>query len=262
MIVVLPEGLSTTEPVTNVVNGDGTCETLDLTDIENFSLPTDVEAENVVYVREVTEETTTVCLPYDLPVPENATAYTMVGADDGSVSFEEHTGDLEAYQPYLLVVEQPASARRSESSDPTPTTLNLGAENVTISHNAEEGSIQKHHFIFYGTVRSMSHEEAYEKKAYIMQSDYSWRMTADPNLGKLPYLAPFQAYLLYTGEDEMSEVATTLEPATPTEIQSIKAGQATETLSSSWYDLNGRKLTGKPHQKGIYLYQGRLVVIK
>ena len=59
IIVVLPEGLTTTEPVTNVVNGDGTCETLDLTDIENFSLPTDVEAENVVYVREVTEETTT-----------------------------------------------------------------------------------------------------------------------------------------------------------------------------------------------------------
>ena len=29
-----------------------------------------------------------------------------------------------------------------------------------------------------------------------------------------------------------------------------------------WYDLNGRKLDGKPTQKGVYIYKGKKVVIK
>ena len=32
--------------------------------------------------------------------------------------------------------------------------------------------------------------------------------------------------------------------------------------SDSWYDLSGRKLSGKPTQKGIYIYKGRKQVIK
>ncbi|MBP5770491.1 MAG: endonuclease [Bacteroidaceae bacterium] len=32
--------------------------------------------------------------------------------------------------------------------------------------------------------------------------------------------------------------------------------------AGSWYDLNGRKLSGKPAQKGIYIYFGKKVVVK
>jgi hypothetical protein len=32
--------------------------------------------------------------------------------------------------------------------------------------------------------------------------------------------------------------------------------------SDSWYDLQGRKLNGKPAQKGVYIYNGKTVVIK
>ena len=35
-----------------------------------------------------------------------------------------------------------------------------------------------------------------------------------------------------------------------------------EEVNSVWYDLNGRKLQGKPSQKGIYIKNGRKVVIK
>ena len=33
-------------------------------------------------------------------------------------------------------------------------------------------------------------------------------------------------------------------------------------LSGSWYDLSGRKLNGKPTTKGIYIIDGKKVVIK
>jgi hypothetical protein len=32
--------------------------------------------------------------------------------------------------------------------------------------------------------------------------------------------------------------------------------------SDTWYDLQGRKLSGKPTQKGIYIYQGKKRIIK
>jgi hypothetical protein len=32
--------------------------------------------------------------------------------------------------------------------------------------------------------------------------------------------------------------------------------------ADGWYDLQGRKLSGKPTQKGIYIYKGKKQIIK
>jgi hypothetical protein len=32
--------------------------------------------------------------------------------------------------------------------------------------------------------------------------------------------------------------------------------------NGEWYDLNGRKLNGKPAQKGIYIKNGKKIVVK
>ena len=45
----------------------------------------------------------------------------------------------------------------------------------------------------------------------------------------------------------------------PTGIQTLKAGKSNTTTI---YDLNGRKLVGEPSQKGIYISNGRKVVVK
>ena len=45
-----------------------------------------------------------------------------------------------------------------------------------------------------------------------------------------------------------------------TGIESIDNGQL--TIDNSWYDLNGRKLNGKPTTKGVFINNGRKVVIK
>ena len=268
IIVVLPEGLSTSEPVTNVINGDGTCETLDLTDVNNFSLPIDVEAENVVYTREVKDETTTVCLPYDIPVPENATAYILKDTEGEGIVFEEHTGDLQAFQPYVLKMDRPSmargTARNITDASHTSATLDLSASNVSISHTEKEATVKKDNFTLCGTIQSMTHGEGYEKKAYVMQPDLSWRMTAssDPEDADEQYIAPFQAYLLYTGEGEITEVPTSLEPS-PTGIKTIDNEQLImENCVGAWYDLQGRKFNSKPTRKGVYIYNGKAVMIK
>ena len=262
LIVVLPEGLSTTEPVTNVVNGDGTCETLDLTDVNNFSLPIDVEVDSVVYVREVKTETTTICLPYDIPAPANVTVFTLKDTDGEGIILEEHTGDLQAFQPYVIKMENSSMARsmvRGITESQPSITLDLSASNVNISHTASEASIQKDQFILCGTVRSLTHKEGYEKKAYIMQPDLSWRMTAssDPEDAEEQYLAPFQAYLIYTGPGEIEDVPTSL----ITGIETLKEELDSDSgnVTQEWYDLYGRKLPGKPSKAGLYIYQNKKV---
>ena len=261
IIVVLPEGVSTTEGVTNVVNGDGTCETMDLTDITDFNLPIDVEAENVVYVREVQEETFTVCLPYDCDVPDNATAYVLKDTDEDGLSFEEHDGQLEAYQPYVLTVQQPVETRRRSGGNDSSQTVTLSAMNVVLSCSADEGTIQKNNYILCGSVRSMTHAEGFEKKVYIMQPDYSWRMTAssDPVMAQEQYLAPFQAYLLYTGSEEPQEVSSSfVESVTGVKLTNIHR----KVEQDGWYSLEGYKLAARPTHKGIYLRHGKKIVLK
>lgn len=261
IIVVLPEGVSTTEGVTNVVNGDGTCETMDLTDISNFDLPIDVEADKVVYVREVKEETFTVCLPYDLPVPENTTAYFLDVTDEKGVTLQEVEGVMEAYQPYVLVVNEQSAAHAYHRTDEASAyVVDLGMTNVTFSHTAEAGSVERDNFTLCGTMHTMTHEEGLAMKAYVLQPDNSWRITAssDPEMAHKPYLAPFQAYLLYTGHGEMDEVATTFDSIT-TCVQPAKPDDKVSS-ETGWYDLSGRKLGGKPTRKGVYLHQRKVVV--
>ena len=46
-----------------------------------------------------------------------------------------------------------------------------------------------------------------------------------------------------------------------TGILSVK-GTATQTQDDNWYDLNGRKLSGEPSAKGVYLKGGKKYLFK
>ena len=62
--------------------------------------------------------------------------------------------------------------------------------------------------------------------------------------------APVRAFVLNFGNDDDDDE--------PTGVRSEELG----VRSEDWYDLNGRKLQGKPTQRGIYINNGRKVVIK
>lgn len=53
------------------------------------------------------------------------------------------------------------------------------------------------------------------------------------------------------------------EPTDPTGINSVDNSQsATNNEAGDWYTIDGRKLSGKPVQKGIYIVNGRKVPVK
>lgn len=261
VIIALPDGISTTNPVTNVINGDGTCETLDLTDVDGFETDKPVEVENVVYEREVDNDVMTVCLPYDCPVPENTLVFVMDMLTDGNVTFNTFEEDtMEAYQPYLIQpVEVPSSqhnhvARRAGEQETNK--ISLGSKNVVIGATQEDSEVSMGKFKLCGTVKGLTHAEGYKLKAYVLQPDLTWRMTASgaQEDADTPYLAPFQAYMLLEGGGGSEIIGEGIEDMT-TALQVIRQ----EASADGWYDLSGRKLSHKPTHSGIYIYQGKKV---
>jgi hypothetical protein len=240
IIIALPEGVSTTNPVTNVINGDGTCETLDLTEVSGFETDKPLQVENVVYERAVEQgETMTVCLPYDCDVPQDATVYVLDATTDGNVSFTPLEGNtLEAYQPYLMQMNQAVPTQQSNkvrrANEVEGGKLRLGAKNVSIAPTQEDAATSVGDFKLCGTVKGLTHAEGYNMKAYVMQPDLTWRMTAsaEPKDADKQYLAPFQAYMLMVGGDGSEVIGTDIEDVVPTIRVTIgEAGYATAYLT-------------------------------
>ena len=240
VIIALPEGVSTTNPVTNVINGDGTCETLDLTDVSGFETDKPLEVENVLYEREVEkDEAMTVCLPYDCAVPQDVAVYVLNTTTDGNVSFTPlEGGTLEAYQPYLMRMNQEVPTQPTNRVNRAPeqegSKVRLGAKNVSIAPTQEDVATSAGDFMLCGTVKGLTHAEGHKMKAYVMQPDLTWRMTASAAAedADKQYLAPFQAYMLMVGGDGSEVIGTEIEEVVPAIRVTIgEAGYATTYLS-------------------------------
>jgi uncharacterized protein YjdB len=88
--------------------------------------------------------------------------------------------------------------------------------------------------------------------------------TVDAKTGQVKTLAPGKTVITATvadGKNYTYAVITaqyTLEVDTTVGIQGVQADEDGDT----WYDMNGRRLQGKPVRKGMYLRNGKKVVIK
>jgi len=264
VIIFLPEAAKTTAPVENVVNGDGTVEVLNLTPVTKFDAPREVKAGRVVYLRDVTAEITTICLPYDAPIPAGWTVYDLAHDKDGQAEFNLWGRPrLEANHPFLLKYKVTAGARSSRDAaalTATAETLDFSADNATIEATEELEPVIGDDFKLYGTLDDMTHKEGYDLKAYTLQPDGSWKMSASSAYWQRDnvYLKAFNAYLLksvYTG----TSIGTSLDDTT-TGISTVEA-QTTAT-DGAWFTLDGKRLDGKPARKGIYVKDGKKVVVK
>jgi hypothetical protein len=268
-IVILPEGVSTSEAVTNVVNGDGTCQEMNVSEVQNLNLPIPVQVDNVIYEREVTQERFSICLPYDIPIPENTTAFALIEDQGGTALFERVTsGTLVAFQPYVLLVTSAAKTRRMTRGG-TSNTIDLSGTNATIDPSRPEESVEKGSLKMYGSITGLTHAEGLEKQAYIMQPDYSWKMTASTAVedADKTYLAPFQAYMCSVSMIPTTNIGSNFGgteggggEVEPTGIVEVENKQVVG--NNDWYTMDGRKLDNQPTKKGLYIHDGRKVMIK
>ena len=198
----------------------------------------------------------TTCLPYDFPLPATLKAYTLKGTNTANtlIGFEEVTGTLTKYTPYVLI--------------PSTSGQLLSTTNAVVQ-KLEESSVKTElrpatagNFTLYGTMRYMDGPDAAGK--YIMQYNNgspTWKVISGSSSYNGACILPMRAYISGNGSSGariyLNAMFTDAEGNT-TNIEQLRVDEEDGTI----YDLQGRKQTS-PIQKGIYIIpNGRKIIVK
>lgn len=187
VLYYLPSGSDVTGD--NIVV-DGVASNVKLTDGQAINVPSEFTANNVTYSRTLSAgEFSTLCLPYDSPLPADIRAYSLKAENSsGKLVFKE-VASVKANEPYL--VEATADVSFISATD---VTMQVTPEEMT------DGGISG--FEFRGTLMPLSHDEAVEIGAYMLDSNKKWIPVtdADPSAS----VVACRAYLV-PSEDKAKE---------------------------------------------------------
>ena len=90
------------------------------------------------------------------------------------------------------------------------------------------------------------------------QTNYAFNGKAFVFVKNAIEVGPNKAWLSVNTGEPSARITLVFDEATEVnEVIGVK-----EVNDGNWYDLNGRKLNGKPTKKGVYLFNGRKVVVK
>ena len=198
-------------------------------------------------------EWNTICLPFDLTIAGSVLdgaevrtlASTTLAGQNLSMTFSDNLTEMEAGKPYVI---------RWTSGEPL---VNPTFEGVTVKNaNVKTNSITTDYVTFTGTYTPTA----------LVKDDVTNLYLASGNKLYYPNVDGFKvnAFRGYFKVDDSAaamglNITTDLGDGSTTRIQGLeKAGSELD----SWYTLNGVKLDGKPTQKGVFIHNGKKVVIK
>ena len=279
----------TNEPnVVYPVNGssDGyECTQLLITDRMDFNSPVNFEAYSASYDRvfapgfrlvqsdeegdagyEYKPSGYTFCLPFNVQIPYGKGAklydFTGVTTEDGvtTVSFteeyHEHSsgyycgkGSTRPTNPYFLVVESGNAFTLSTTST------------SNISVNSTGGSSSHDGYSFVGTTVTISNSKLYDanQAKYILQSDGNWHKV--PANQPKAFVNAFRCYFRADTTNPAKALATHFGDGDATPINQIVIRTTDDDGTQHYYDLNGRRLSGKP-ERGLYIFGGKTYISK
>ena len=279
--------------ITLVEDQNGVTAIFDGTSDESITITDDIEVNSVTYNRTFTDgKPATVMLPFSLGEGQTLTGgrlykFTGVTKNETAGKWEAtmtETATLQANTPYLLMPDDELTDGK--------VTFDLNNGTVTLNTNgggnrvtADEGS----HWTFKGT---------YEYKEWIsgganaeeIGRAYGFAGVAKDNIDVGDFvkvasgakIRPMCCYLLWNNEPNSANARSLTRGAAATEelpqsitVKLISASGETTAIgtldtktgevtfdSEAWYTLDGVRLSGKPSTKGIYINNGKKVVIK
>ena len=287
--------------VTLTKDGDNISAAFDGTSTTTVSIPENVTVNSVTYNRTFTEgKPSTVMLPFDYTCTgsEGGTFYEFVGVekvDDTWVATMKATGDdainqgtLTANTPYLFM---PAGESLTFTGGATLCTIGGGN-----GETADAGS----HWTFRGTYEykewitdGANADEIGRVYGFAGVAKDGINVGDFVKVKSGARIRPMGCYLLWSNEPNAAKARALTRGAASTDEelpQSItvrlvgsngetngigtidtKTGEVTffdeqsgkaERDSEAWYTLDGVRLDGKPTQKGLYINNGRKIVIK
>ena len=208
------------------------------------------------------EQWYTMVLPFKTNVAEISSklGYAVVNVLNTSnssdeVKFKLHMQDIEANEPFLVKVYKEIDlADLSGDAEDTDDPLTFARKTIeyveTPSVADAKGTKYIGTFMGYQTDAKAKITDEY----YMSISDFIWHNAKDGG-----YTRPSGAYLK-VAEGVHARILIE-EPDGTTSIQTITAN-GEMVPAQGWYTLNGVKLQGVPTEKGIYINNGKKVVIK
>ena len=197
-------------------------------------------------------------LPFATSVKEISKAFgyavvdTYNGTDaNGNITFKLHMGDIDANTPFIVKAYQDMNMSDAE----------VVFNNVKIVEGTpvigEESGVQ-----FVGTYTGKI--DGFRSNMYYFSTNAALNEYYKGNDTNTTYLRPLGAYFLDNSADaETLTRGIIIEEidGTSTRISAI-AADGSFVESEGWYTVGGVKLEGAPTQKGIYVRNGKKVVIK
>lgn len=197
-------------------------------------------------------EWNTICLPFNTPVSN--TLFTEVKTlksssfDEGTLTLnfsENSESNIEAGKPYIVKVNSnivSPTFTNVQISTASPKDQSLVADDDVAIFQGSFGaeSISGQNYLYLGA----------ENKLYYPSSSVT--------------IKPFRAYFKLNLPEEQAEgiKAFVLNFDDDNETTSIKQINNTESATSTWFTLDGRRLNDMPASSGIYIHNGKKVVIK
>lgn len=190
----------------------------------------------------------TICLPFDVTLDESplagATAKTLTGASiDGNtvtLTFGDDVETLSAGVPYIIKWESGADI------------VNPVFTGVTIDKT--DNSITK------GDVQFKGYYDAFGINATNTNIYYMTAGNTLKHTGVARTLKGCRAYFQFGGNNAARNIV--LDFGDATDVTPLMFAEGEEVEGVAWYDLAGRKLDKQPTKKGLYIFNGKKIVIK
>ena len=243
---------------------------------QTVSIPKKVEVDYVKIERTFTsEKASTVYLPFSIAAAnvKGGKFHRFTGVDENTwtVNYTEVTDNIEASTPYIFLPDGTGGGKIE---------VNNGSNKISVStanpHTTTQGQWE-----FIGTyepIQWLSDNDRASEIGLVYGFAAEDKTDNGKNIAAGQFvkvaagasIAPMRAYLKRTAVSgaRMRGAADEL-PETMTVVLISAGGEATTigtiTLSydtDEWYSLDGRKLSGKPTKKGLYIRNGKKTVVK
>ena len=170
------------------------------------------------------------------------------------IAFKLHMGDIPANEPFVVKVYEDMNMNEVVFGDPA----HLSDTGMSIVNSAAPQVEDDSHVKFIG---SYSHKIGFAaNEAFFSinaaRNDYYWG-----SAGNTTYMAPLSAYFQLP-EGSTARTIEFEEADGSTTAISVVGVEKLNTVKEGWYTLNGVKLQGIPTEKGVYIQNGKKIVIK
>ena len=179
--------------------------------------------------------------------------------EDNKISFKLELSELPAGEPFLIKVEKDIDMKDAQFGN---VLINAKAPAVTINNNTFQGVYAPKNDVQTTTE---------QKVGWLITPTNSGASAIDvPGYGNI-FVSPeaqareltaMEAYIIYASATAPARVTVEEADGSTTAITEVSAGQFQAVKADGWYTVNGVKLQGMPTEKGIYINNGKKIVVK